>query len=116
MRAWLAIAGILLASPAWAGPLRIVPHDPLLPHWDVARYTPPAEDLPDYARLYKDSDNAAPAGGLSIGPVHAESETINGHSRVHYRVDGLTMLGGDVGASVGHGGAMLTLHWASSGN
>lgn len=118
MRAWLAIGALLLASPAVAGPMRIAPHDPFTPHWNVARYTPDAEQngLPDYARLDNRTPDTAPASGLSFGPIHAESETINGHRRVHYRVDGLTMFGGDVGGSISRRGAMLTLHWPSPTN
>jgi hypothetical protein len=119
MRAWLAIGALLLVSPAVAGPLRIAsPHDPFMPRWDVPRYAPDSgqNGLPDYARLNNRSEDAAPASGLSFGPIHAESETINGHRRVHYRVEGLTMFGGDVGGSVGRRGAMLTLHWPSPTN
>lgn len=118
MRAWLAIGALLLAGPVMAGPMRIAPHDPFLPHWNVARYTPDAEQngLPDYARLDARAANTNPASGLSFGPIHAQSETINGHRRVHYSVEGLTMFGANVGGSVGHGGAMLTLHWPSPTN
>jgi hypothetical protein len=53
------------------------------------------------------------SSGISIGPFHAEAETVNGRRHVRYRVDGLTLMGGQIGASLGHGGAMLTLHWSS---
>ena len=56
------------------------------------------------------------APGISFGPIHAESEIVNGRRHVHYRVDGLTLMGGDIGGSVSRHGAMLTLHWTSSGN
>lgn len=56
------------------------------------------------------------ASGISFGPIHAESEIVNGRRHVHYRVEGLTLLGGDIGGSVSRHGAMLTLHWTSSGN
>ena len=62
------------------------------------------------------SQEAPPAAGLSFGPIHAESEMVNGRRHVHYRVDGLTLLGGDIGGSVSRHGAMLTLHWTSSSN
>jgi hypothetical protein len=52
----------------------------------------------------------APAG-ISLGPVRAESEIINGHRRMHYRIDGFSLMGGEIGGSVSHHGAMLTLHW-----
>jgi hypothetical protein len=112
------MAAMVLASPVAAGPLHLAPHDPLIPHWDVARYARDSDSdgLPSYACLNSRSDDGADANGMSFGPIHAESETINGHRRVHYRVEGLTLFGGDIGGSVGKGGAMLTLHWASSGN
>jgi hypothetical protein len=120
MRAWLAIGALLLASPAIAGPMHVASpqRNSLLPHWDVARYTPDAErdGLPAYARLDDHPRDTAPASGLSFGPIHAESEMINGHRRVHYSVEGLTLFGGTVGGSVGHRGAMLTLHWPSPTN
>ena len=54
-----------------------------------------------------------PASGMSFGPIHAESEIVNGKRRMHYHVDGFTVMGGQIGGSVGHGGAMLTLHWGN---
>ena len=119
MRAWLAIAVALSASPAVTGPLRITPHDPLIPHWNVPRYTPDAssDTLPAYARLDRRGDDETDTTvGMSFGPIQAESETVNGHRRMHYRVEGLSLFGGDVGGSVGGRGAMLTLHWASPAN
>lgn len=121
MRAWLALAVVLSAGPAVAGPLHPspMPHDPLIPRWDTPRYTPEAErdGLPAFARLDRGGDEEANAGsGLSFGPVHAESEIIHGHRRIHYRIEGLSLFGGDVGGSVGRRGAMLTLHWASPGH
>ena len=120
MRAWIAIAVLLSAGPAVAGPLHMPPppRDSLIPHWNVPRYTPnsPSDTLPGYARLDRRPGDDAPGSGLSFGPIHAESETINGHRRVHYRVEGLSLFGGDIGGSVSHGGAMLTLHWASPAN
>lgn len=56
------------------------------------------------------------ASGISFGPLHAESETINGKRRVHYSVDGLTLMGGQIGASLGARRAILTLHWSSVGD
>ena len=65
----------------------------------------------------RDSDQDMPAAsGISFGPIHAESYVVNGRRHVHYRLDGLTLLGGDVGGSVGRHGAMLTLHWTPSGD
>ncbi len=56
------------------------------------------------------------ASGLSFGPLHAESETINGKRRVHYSIDGLTLMGGQIGASLSAKRAILTLHWSSVGD
>lgn len=60
--------------------------------------------------------DASAASGISFGPIHAESETINGRRHVHYHVDGLTLMGGEIGGSVSRHGAILTLHWTSSGD
>jgi hypothetical protein len=120
MRAWLVIGAVLLAGPAAAGPFHISPatRDPLIPQWDVARYTPDAANngLPSYASLGRNPGDSASSSGISLGPIHAESEAINGHRRMHYRVEGLSLFGGDIGGSVGRGGGMLTLHWASPDN
>jgi hypothetical protein len=56
------------------------------------------------------------SSGISFGPLHAESETINGKRRVHYSVDGLTLMGGQIGASLSTKRAILTLHWSSVGD
>lgn len=56
------------------------------------------------------------ASGISFGPLHAESETINGKRHVHYSVDGLTLMGGQIGASLSSRRAILTLHWSSAGD
>jgi hypothetical protein len=56
------------------------------------------------------------ASGISFGPVHAESEMVNGKRRMHYRVDGLTLMGGQIGASLSSRRAILTLHWDAVGD
>jgi hypothetical protein len=56
------------------------------------------------------------APGITLGPIHAESEIVNGRRHVRYRIDGLRLIGGDIGGSVSRHGAMLTLYWTSSGN
>jgi hypothetical protein len=56
------------------------------------------------------------ASGISFGPLHAESKTINGKRRVHYSIDGLTLMGGQIGASLSTKRAILTLHWSSAGD
>ena len=62
-------------------------------------------------RPQADGELAAP--GLSFGLIHAESEIVNGRRRMHYRIDGFTVMGGEVGGSIGHRGAILTLHWGN---
>ena len=126
----LAFAVLILALPAsvFAAPLR----SPAAFHDDFTQHDEPRLKMPGefaYAQpVATRSDSAFMLGpqdarwesggarGLSFGPVHAESEVINGRRRVHYHVDGLSLMGGEVGGSLGHGGAMLTLHWASSPN
>lgn len=54
--------------------------------------------------------------GFSIGPIHAEAITRysrSGKPRLapHYRLDGVTVLGGSVGGSIDGRGGMVTLNW-----
>jgi hypothetical protein len=57
------------------------------------------------------------APGLSLGLVQAEpaDDPRPGHHRriLQYRVDGVSVLGGSVGGSLGGGGAVFSLHWPS---
>ena len=120
MRSWLWMGIILLATPALAAPphLAPVPNDPLISHWNTPRYSRTEAQqggLPDYARMETSDKDLSGGQGLSFGPIHAESETISGRRHMRYRVDGLSILGGDIGASIGHHGAMLSLHWPPSG-
>lgn len=62
---------------------------------------------------------ASAATGFSIGPFHAEAETSVRPGRrarlsPHYRLEGVSILGGSVGGSIGRGGGMLTLQWRTS--
>jgi hypothetical protein len=56
------------------------------------------------------------ASGISFGPLHAESEMVNGRRRMHYRVDGLSLMGGQIGASLSSRRAILTLRWDAVGD
>jgi hypothetical protein len=55
--------------------------------------------------------------GLSIGPFRAEAVTRYGgrgrrsHMAPHYRLEGVTLLGGAIGGSVDGRGGMVTLEW-----
>ena len=125
----LAVALVLLALPAvaLAGPAHrldgfdagLVQRDEPRLHIPEVIYGPPA---PRDARMLifslhtAEEPEASAAYGISFGPIHAESETINGRRHVHYRVDGLTLMGGEIGGSVSRHGAMLTLHWTPSGD
>jgi hypothetical protein len=54
--------------------------------------------------------------GFSIGPIHADaitrySRSGKPHLAPHYRIDGVTVLGGSLGGSVDGRGGMVTLNW-----
>ena len=129
MRA-LAFAFLFLGLPALAvaAPVhRLSGFDAQLVRQDEPQLRMPSEfayvpyrGLPADRSLILDLENGQPgaptASGISFGRIHAESEMVNGRRHVHYRVDGFTLLGGEVGGSFSHHGAMLTLHWTSSGN
>lgn len=59
----------------------------------------------------------AQSRGFSIGPFHAEAVTRyasrgrRAHMAPHYRLEGLTVLGGALGGSVDGRGGMVTLEW-----
>jgi hypothetical protein len=58
-----------------------------------------------------------PSAGWSIGPIRAEGFTGQmgkggkARFRPHYRLEGVTVLGGSVGGSVDTRGGMVTLNW-----
>jgi hypothetical protein len=59
------------------------------------------------------------AGGFGIGPIRADGADADGLGRrhgpkPHYRLDGVSVLGGSVGGSVDGRGAMLSLHWGGN--
>jgi hypothetical protein len=62
-----------------------------------------------------------PSPGFSIGPLHAEgfSREVGKNGRVrfkpHYRLEGVSVLGGSIGGSVSTRGGMLTLNWHTGG-
>ncbi|HEY2032546.1 MAG TPA: hypothetical protein VGH02_02535 [Rhizomicrobium sp.] len=124
----LAFVFVLLGFPATAEPAhRLGGFDANLFRQDEPRLRMPGEfayashrgspaDNGLILGLQNDRHDMPAASGISFGPVHAESEMVNGRRHVHYRLDGLTLLGGDIGGSVSGHGAMLTLHWSSSGN
>jgi hypothetical protein len=83
-------------------------------HPHFARHVP-TEDLPLLG-----PDRGLPFAqnrGFSIGPFHAEAMTnYSGRGRrqrltPHYRLEGMTVLGGAIGGSVDGRGGMVTLEW-----
>lgn len=59
------------------------------------------------------------SSGFSIGPIHADMmmRTSRGGRvsyKPHYRLDGVTFLGGAIGGSIDGRGGMLTLQWKSA--
>lgn len=62
---------------------------------------------------------ASAASGFSIGPFRAEMGTSARPGRrarlsPHYRLEGVSILGGSVGGTIGRGGGMITLQWRTS--
>jgi len=121
---------ILLAAamPATAAPPHIRPS---LPDSNFARGDEPRLRLPgeqDYASLVASQNGSSPVfgpsdarfaatskpSGFSVGPIRAEPEIINGRRHVHYRLEGMHVMGGDISGSVNPHGAMLSLHWPPS--
>jgi len=126
----LAVCLVLLASaaPATAAPLHIRPPDSDFVRNDEPRLRLPGEQ--DYQNLAASQNGSSPVfgpsdarftttskpSGFSVGLIHAESETINGRSHVHYRLEGMHVMGGDISGSVSGHGAMLSLRWPPSGD
>lgn len=119
----LAFGFFLLSLPAVAMAAPV--HKPdgfdadLVQH-DRPRLTLPGEILYGSAADFRDANSsifdlgpeqAPAASGIFLGPIHAESEIVNGRRRMHYRIDSFTVMGGEIGGSLNHGGAILTLHW-----
>jgi len=65
--------------------------------------------------LIESRDRASPASetGLSLALVPAEAATDPRRQRhiLQYRLDGMSVLGGGVGGSLGGGAAVVSLHW-----
>jgi hypothetical protein len=115
--ALLAVLLVLLASAAAARPVAI-PDQPVqlrLPTWERMAAAQ-RNTQSDFAPM-DSSAPAAPSSGLSFGPLHAEtvSDARPGRRRaiLQYRLDGMQVMGGEVGGSLGGHGAMLSLHWPS---
>ncbi len=126
MRALAACLILLAAVPATAAPLHIRPSDSNFVRNDEPHLRLPGEQ--DYQNLAASQNGSSPVfgpsdvrftttskpSGFSIGPIRAESEIINGRRHVHYRLEGMHLMGGDISGSVSGHGAMLSLHWPPS--
>jgi len=128
MRALLCLAALLLSTVgAYAAgpadgtlPLTKLDSDPR-PRAFSAIGTQPKFEVPRSrdrlpllgpARPMPGGDNS----GFSIGPIHADaitrySRSGKPHLAPHYRLEGVTVLGGSLGGSVDGRGGMVTLNW-----
>lgn len=124
-------AALLCVVPAMAGPFHASRSiaDPPRTALHIAQSPRAAFHLGDLAGgntgWHRRRDDDAPTlsreaqpdpapGGLSIGPVHADSEMVNGRRHMHYRVDGLSVAGGDISGSVSTHSAEVFLRWPTS--
>jgi hypothetical protein len=95
-------------SPAVHQPIALSNHETFAAH--------PRADLP----LLGPAPTPPPSGsGFSIGPIHADMMTRTSRGgrvsyKPHYRLDGVTFLGGSIGGSIDGRGGMLTLQWKSA--
>jgi len=131
MRVAVLIAALVAGSAASAAPLAGFPQRPVnldfehpdsaarpLSHHERFGPLPRQPDLP----LLGPERAPPPSGseGFAIGPFHADTVTKfsarsgKAHLAPHYRLDGVSVLGGAVGASVDGRGGMLTLQWKTS--
>jgi hypothetical protein len=120
-----AVLAVLLLLPAPAVRAGVVPMlkfsapEPRLAIPSQRAFAPqrPGDDLPLLGP--ERTPPASAESGFSIGPFRAEAGTSfrPGHrSRLspHYRLDGVSVLGGSVGGTIGKGGGMITLQWQTS--
>jgi hypothetical protein len=116
-----AVFGVALAGAVANGAAAIAQ----APDFSAARLELP--DRPHFARHARTDDLPllgpdrgppfAQSQGFSIGPFHAEAVTRYGsrgrreHLAPHYRLEGVSVLGGAIGGSVDGRGGMVTLQW-----
>jgi hypothetical protein len=95
-------------DPSTHRPIALSDHETFAGH--------PRADLP----LLGPAPTPPPSGnGFSIGPIHADMMTRTSRSgrvsyKPHYRLDGVTFLGGAIGGSIDGRGGMVTLQWRTT--
>jgi len=115
MRAAVVAGLIAIIAAAGAKPPASAPDVPFylkLPQTNFARPTAQQSDSIDYRR----ADVPDQPGGMSIGPIRAEAVTEERPGGKHrtsmqYHLEGMQVMGGEIGGHLGGHGAMLTLHW-----
>lgn len=111
---------VLVTTAAFARPVAATMPDPhlTLPAQDWVAADLARRQNPDGALVVSRAD-ASPAAqtGFFIEPLPVETtddpRTGRRHHVLQYRVDGVSVLGGSVGGSLGKPGTMLTLRWPS---
>ena len=114
------LAGFLVftASAVFARPVSMPDPHLTLPAQDWVAADLAHRQSPDSA-LVVSRANALPATqtGFFIEPLPVETtddpRTGRRHHVLQYRLDGVSVLGGSVGGSLGGSGAVLSLHWPS---
>jgi hypothetical protein len=110
---------VIAEAGAHAGGAAVVAPEPkslaiALP--DQPRFARPPQ-APEAPLLGPEREAPSSTRGFSIGPFHAEGITNefgrgrHPHPTPHYRLEGVTVLGGAVGGSVDGRGGMVTLDW-----
>jgi hypothetical protein len=120
--ALLASVLVFTASAAGARPFVATSPDPathlILPSQDWVPADLAQRERPDAALIVSHAQ-APPAArsGFFIEPMPVETTDDPRPGRRHrvlqYRLDGVSVLGGSVGGSLGGSGAVLSLHWPS---
>ncbi len=117
---------LLTASAANANPLTFSGNPPsrlVLPSLDaVAGRYALARARADSVLLGDESSRihyTPSQAGFGIGPIRADGADSDGLGRrhglrPHYRLEGVSVLGGSVGGSIDGRGAMLSLHWGGN--
>ena len=109
---------VVAATPAGAVPFHSA-RDSAPPPRPVLHISDFQNDVAGWHRWRQDKPLLGPmrampdpaSGGVSLGPVHADSEMVNGRRRMRYSVDGLNVMGGAVSGSVDARHAEIFLHW-----
>ncbi|HEY1629784.1 MAG TPA: hypothetical protein VGF56_00615 [Rhizomicrobium sp.] len=115
MRAAVVAGLFAIVAAAGAKPLGSAPDVPFYLRLPAASFSRPAAQQSDSVD-YRSADVPDQRGGMSFGPIRAEAVTEDRPGGKHrtsmqYHLEGMQVLGGDIGGHLGGHGAMLTLHW-----